>query len=78
MYTPKSAPGMPIMQPQKRAPIKAPKWAPVQEGPPMGSQEGPKNTKMDAQGGPQIGFRDSSYVSSEKAPNWTRRKVDSK
>ena len=56
MYTPKSAPGMLIIQPKKRAPRKAPNESLPMKAHQWGPKKAPKNSKMDPQGEPQMGF----------------------
>ena len=64
MHTPKSAPGMPIIQPQKWAPNNGPQMSPC----PMGSQEGPKKTLKWTPG------EDPKWAS-EMAPKWASEKA---
>ena len=76
MHTPKSAPGMSIIQPQKQAPNKGPQMPKKthQWGPKKAHQ---KTLKWTTWEDPKWASEIAPMWASEKAPNWGPRKMDS-
>ena len=78
LHTPKSAPGMPILQPQKRVPKKGPQMNPCPRRPTNGvPRRPPKTLKWTPREDPKWASEMAPKRASEMAPNWVRRKIDS-